>query len=197
MKPTAQALEPRVNAIGVKLVAASSTLLLLIPLNIESISRLQVDSSANTRVTCLAKAGFTLRSNFPEISTVATAEVNTLAFFAGASLTDLIGIVDSRTAGVPPAPLSAGDILHRRANPDLIFNDESDAIYLYEGADCSGKIPTLEEDVDQWNLLLNAAVTRYRAGKPSELFENYQPITLIAQNQIVARFLIKKSIASN
>jgi hypothetical protein len=195
LKSPAKIIEHRTKTRGVKFLSVASTLLLLLPPNIGAAARLQIGASSETRVTCLAKAGFALRSVYPEISTVASAEVNTVAFFAQASLTDLIGIVDSRIANVPPAPWSAGDILHRRANPSLIFQDKSDALYLWEGSDCSGKTPTPEEDAEQWNSLLNSDVTRYRAGDPSELFEKYQPTTIISENHFV-RFLVKRSIAS-
>lgn len=190
----------RINT-ATKTIATVSALLLVLPSTSYNLgSRLHIDNSANSyteRVVCLAKAGFALKKTFPQISSVASAEVNTVAFFARASLTDLIGIVDPRIARMPPSPLAAGDVFHRRANHDLIYEDKSDAIYLFEGADCSGSNPSADDDVEQWNSLLNSIITRFRAGDPNKLLLHYTPVTIFAKDEFIARFLVRNSLAAN
>jgi hypothetical protein len=103
-------LETEKNSKAAKITATVSALLLVLSATVFNLGpRLQIDNAANShteRVVCLAKAGFALRQSFPQVSSVASAEVNTVAFFASASLTDLIGIVDSRLAQMPPSPLA-------------------------------------------------------------------------------------------
>jgi hypothetical protein len=201
IKTPSPSLEVKRRTTATKTLATVSALLLVLPSTGYNLGgRLQVDNSSNSyteRVVCLAKAGFALKQSFPQVSSVASAEVNTVAFFATASLTDLIGIVDPRIARMPPSPLASGDVFHRRANHNLIYEDESDAIYLFEGADCSGSNPSADDDVQQWNSLLNSNITRFRAGDPNQLLRHYTPVTIFAKDEIIARFLVRNSIAAN
>lgn len=148
------------------------------------------------RVECLAKAGKSLKNVFPDVKSLATAEVNTMAFFAEVKLTDLIGIVDPRTALVPKSPLVPGDQFHRRSNFSIILDDQPDAIYLFEGADCSGQTFTAEQDLAKWNELVNSDISRFRAGDLNFILTKYTPVSIVVPNQIQVRFLIKNKHVS-
>jgi hypothetical protein len=130
------------------------------------------------RTDCLAAAGELLRLALPAGMGVATAEVNTLAFFAHQPLTDLSGLVDPRTASAPMAPLQPGDVMHRRANRELIRNDRPAVIYLFEGVSCGGAPRSSPVLGAAWTALLNREITRFRAGPPQELLVSYEPATL-------------------
>jgi len=155
------------------------------------------EKSENSRVECLAQAGQNLRQAFPDLTSVASPEVNTVAYFADARLTDLIGIVDPRTASVPKSPLSPGDPIHRRANPELISLDQPDAIYLYEGADCITPNKSPEDEVIAWNELLGSDISRFRAGDLNALLANYTPVTIRVQDLSAARFLVRNELTKN
>ena len=128
---------------------------------------------------------------------MASPEVNTVAYYADARLTDLIGIVDPRTASVPKSPLAPGDPIHRRANPDVIATDQPDAIYLFEGADCVTPNTSLEDEVTAWNELLGSDLSRFRAGNLSSLLVNYKPVTIWIPDRVAVRFLVKNDLVQN
>ncbi len=130
------------------------------------------------RTACLARAGELLRLALPPGVGIATAEVNTLAFYAKQPLTDLSGLVDPRVAIAPRAPLAPGDVMHRRANRDIIPSDRPGAIYLFEGISCGNPGLSPSELGKLWNLLVNRQITRFRAGAPQALLASYQPMTL-------------------
>lgn len=148
------------------------------------------------RADCLALAGRSLKVAFPTVHSVASPEVNTVAYFAGAKLTDLIGIVDPRTAGTPKSPLSPGDLIHRRANPSIISTDKPDAIYLYEGADCLLVDFSPETEAVKWTEFLAQDVSKFRAGSISNLLENYSPVTIFSPGDGAFRFLIRTDLAN-
>ncbi len=163
---------------------------------IMSIYNLNSPDQVSYRLNCLAKAGHSLRSAFPEVQSLATAEVNTIAFFAEVKLTDLIGFVDPRTASAPKSPLSPGDPFHRKSNYQIIREDKPDSIYLYEAADCTESGFSPEEDVAKWNELINSDINRFRVGNLKEVLSNYTPVTIVIPNQIKVRFLIKNNLLS-
>lgn len=148
------------------------------------------------RADCLALAGKSLKTAFPEVQSVASPEVNTVAYFAGAKLTDLIGIVDPRTASVPKSPLSPGDLIHRRANPNLISTDVPDAIYLYEGADCLVEDVNPDTESLEWTEFLAQDISKFRAGSMSKLLENYSPVTIFSPGDGAFRFLVRNDLAN-
>jgi hypothetical protein len=161
---------------------------------IMKIYNLKDPEQVSYRIDCLAKAGKSLKLSFPDVKSVATAEVNTIAYFAEIKLTDLIGLVDPRTASVPKSPLAPGDPFHRKSNFEIIKQDKPDSIYLYEGADCDQVDFSAEEDVLKWNELVNSDVSRFRAGNFSYILENYTPVTIVVPNQMQVRFLIKNNL---
>lgn len=154
------------------------------------------ETTVPIRADCLALAGKSLKTAFPTVQSVASPEVNTVAYFADAKLTDLIGIVDPRTAGMPKSPLSPGDLIHRRANPDLISTDVPDAIYLYEGADCLAEGVDPETEALEWTEFLAQDISKFRAGSVSKLLENYSPVTIFSPGDGAFRFLIRNDIAN-
>ncbi len=163
---------------------------------IMSIYNLKSPDQVSYRLNCLAKAGHSLRSVFPEVQSLATAEVNTIAFFADVKLTDLIGFVDPRTASVPKSPLSPGDPFHRKSNYQIISEDKPDSIYLYEAADCSESDFSPEQDRAKWNELINSDINRFRVGNLKEVLSYYTPVTIVIPNQIEVRFLMKNNFVS-
>jgi hypothetical protein len=168
-----------------------------IPGTLGIVQGLNKDKSGVYRVECLAQAGQSLRQAFPDLTSVASPEVNTVAYYADAHLTDLIGIVDPRTASVPKSPLAPGDPIHRRANPDIIATDQPDAIYLYEGADCVTPNTSLEDEVTAWNELLGSDLSRFRAGNLNSLLVNYKPVTIRIPDRVAVRFLVKNDLVQN
>ncbi len=154
------------------------------------------EATVAPRANCLALAGKSLKVAFPTVQSVASPEVNTVAYFAGAKLTDLIGIVDPRTAGAPKSPLIPGDLIHRRANPNLISTDAPDAIYLYEGADCSLEGLNPETEAVKWSEFLAQDVSKFRAGSMSKLLESYSPVTIHSLDNGAFRFLVRTDKAN-
>ena len=154
------------------------------------------ETTVPIRADCLALAGQSLKTAFPTVQSVASPEVNTVAYFAGAKLTDLIGIVDPRTAGVPKSPLSPGDLIHRRANPNLISTDVPDAIYLYEGADCLVEDVNPDTEALEWTEFLAQDISKFRAGSMSKLLENYSPVTIFSPGDGAFRFLVRNDLAN-
>jgi len=154
------------------------------------------ETTVPIRADCLALAGKSLKTAFPTVQSVASPEVNTVAYFAGAKLTDLIGIVDPRTAVVPKSPLSPGDLIHRRANPNLISTDVPDAIYLYEGADCLVEDVNPDTEALEWTEFLAQDISKFRAGSMSKLLENYSPVTIFSPGDGAFRFLIRDDLAN-
>lgn len=154
------------------------------------------------RTECLARAGTTLRSILPRDVGIATAEVNTLAYFAQQPLTDLSGIVDQRIAGAPPSPITPGDVMHRKSNPGVIESDNPGAIYLWEGASCLnlGQGSHGESDIErfktEWASLLDNEITRFRAGSPEHLLRRYFPVTIVNNLGDVLHVLIRKDLVN-
>jgi hypothetical protein len=150
------------------------------------------------RTNCLARAGLLLKEILPPGESIATAEVNTLAYFADRPLTDLVGLVDSRVAEVEATPLAAGDVLHRRANPTVIQEDRPAVIYLYEGANCSMNQDLSDEsNALEWERLLNGefgTISRFRAGNVKALLENYSPKTYFKEGELILRVLVRNDI---
>lgn len=145
----------------------------------------------NGRVNCLAEGGFIVGGILPPGVGIATAEVNTVAYFAKQPLTDLSGLVDNRVATQPLTPMSEGDPHHRKTLPSIIQDDQPGAIYLYEGSDCGG---TSDEEIDAWNLLMNRDITRFRAGSPEYLFSKYQPTTFVTPDGHFHRYLVRRDL---
>jgi hypothetical protein len=150
------------------------------------------------RTNCLARAGVLLKEILPRGESIATAEVNTLAYFANRPLTDLVGLVDSRVAKVEATPLTAGDVLHRRANPAVIQDDRPAVIYLYEGASCSEKQDlSYEANALEWERILNeefGQISRFRAGNVNNLLESYSPRTYLKEDELILRVLIRNDL---
>lgn len=146
------------------------------------------------RTNCLARAGLAIARVVPAEAGIASAEVNTVAYFADAPLTDLIGLVDSRVATAPPSPMTHGDLLHRKTVPEDIYTDRPGAIYLYEGADCSGQPVSQAADTQKWDSLLNYQITQYRTGDLRKLLDSYHPITIRVQDGILVRVLVRNDL---
>jgi hypothetical protein len=155
-------------------------------------------SESFARTNCLARAGLVLQEIVPAGESIATAEVNTLAYFANRPLTDLMGLVDSRVSSVHATPLIKGDVLHRRANPSIMSEDKPAVIYLYEGAICNtSQDLTAESNKAEWDRLLNgdyASVSRFRAGNISDLIKLYSPRSFYVEDEIVLRILVRNDL---
>jgi hypothetical protein len=145
------------------------------------------------RTNCLARAGLAIARVVPPAEGIASAEVNTVAYFARAPVTDLIGLIDPRVANAPPSPMTRGDLLHRKTVPENIYADRPGAIYLYEGADCSGTAISAIEDTERWDALLNFTITQYRTGNLDRLLSAYQPVTISVDNFRV-RVLVRNDL---
>lgn len=146
------------------------------------------------RLECLSRAGLTIDGVLPRDVGIATAEVNTLAFFAQQPLTDLSGLVDSRISTVDPSPLNVADLMHRKSNPHVIEEDRPGAIYLWEGARCPSLNPSSLNFQEEWQMLLNNEVSRFRAGPTAELLLRYSPVTLRNNLGDVIHILIRKDL---
>lgn len=157
-----------------------------------------VKPSTPGRTECLARVGLSLKEILPAGVGVASAEVNTVAYFAGQPLTDLVGLVDHRVASVPPSPMNIGDLLHRRSNPAVLYEDRPGAIYLYEGAHCANFRPTnLSNKESEWSEMLNSTITRFRVGDVRKLLLSYSPVTI--QNSLgdVHHVLLRTDLISS
>jgi hypothetical protein len=86
------------------------------------------------RTTCEQAAALALKKAFPNIEVVATPEVNGLAYHAGLTVIDLIGLVSSRVEKED----FVGDSLHKfritQTNEEVAATQ---VLWLYQGAECS------------------------------------------------------------
>jgi hypothetical protein len=168
----------------VKNVISISISVLFILLTSSSYKELgNTQSYSASRATCLATLGKTLINFFPEDVGLATSELNTLSFYSKQSVTDLIGLADPRVALTELRPLSSGDILHRRNNPNIIMWDRPGLIYLFsddiEGIDCSGGKISSSSKEEKFQIItdfLNSNRAKYRAGNTSFISLNYLPV---------------------
>jgi len=168
----------------VKNVISISISVLFILLTSSSYKELgNTQSYSASRATCLATLGKTLINFFPEDVGLATSELNTLSFYSKQSVTDLIGLADPRVALTELRPLSSGDILHRRNNPNIIMWDRPGLVYLFsddiEGIDCSGGKISSSSKEEKFQIItdfLNSNRAKYRAGNTSFISLNYLPV---------------------
>ena len=146
------------------------------------------------RTNCLARAGLVLKRLVPTLEGVASAEVNTVAYYAQAPVTDLIGLIDRRVGQADPSPMTAGNLLHRKSNPEVIYADRPAAIYLYEGAACPGEDLSPIVDSDQWNTLINQEITYFRVGSVTKLLAEYRPVSIKVDGEILLHVLIRRDL---
>lgn len=144
------------------------------------------------RPVCLARAGELLRAVLPKNVGIATTELNTLAYFARQPLTDLFGLVDSRTASQVHEPLQAGSWGYRRRNPALVLLDRPGVLYESSGLACrvgasnygderASVIDALRDGdfgpaSDELRQVVASESFQYRFGTPEVISEKYAPV---------------------
>jgi hypothetical protein len=162
-----------------------------------ALNDLPIDGNGDSwalRPICLARAGAILGLLSPDQRSIGTTEINSLAFFAGASLTDLLGIVDSRSALAPYEPMYRGNWAYKRHNPGLITEDRPMYLYQSDSISCSqgefaygvSRFPVnsalqlsdagpLSDEIQR---LTGDASFWYRFGDRSEILKSYTPVNI-------------------
>lgn len=153
-----------------------------------------VTPGVHGRTNCLARASLAVARVVPPSEGIASAEVNTMAYFANAPVTDLSGLIEPRVALEQPTPLGPGDPFHRKSNPSIIYTDRPAAIYLYEGANCSGDATTADNEAARWNELLHSPITSFRAGSVTKLLTAYKPVSITVPGEVTVRMLIRNDL---
>lgn len=158
-----------------------------------------------SRATCLAQAGISLRELTSLTVGVGTPELNTIAYFAGQPVTDLIGLADWRVATEPLAPLGPGDGLHRRHSSTIIRTDAPGFLYLYgnkfEGADCSGGAvaqAATPNDVARLGYeILDTPIAQYRVGDTAYVKTHYSPMLVRSTQSVATLFFVRNDLVPN
>jgi hypothetical protein len=149
-----------------------------------------------SRASCLSTLGIELKKLFPDKVGIGTPELNTVAFYADQPVLDLIGLAGSNLARTPALPLSPGDVLHRKHDPNAVRSMKPGILYLYsdtlDGVDCGAG--TLAKSIGQGmidvaNYFLSSNRVKYRAGDTVYLSRSYLPIFIGSKNG-GPRFLI-------
>jgi hypothetical protein len=162
------------------------------------------------RPVCLARGGLLIRAVLPSGVGIATPEINTLAYFANQPLTDLMGIVDQRTAVQPFEPHSLAAWGAKRRNPKLIDTDNSGAIYQHEAVGCqlakntygdgrfalsaelrSGGSSIYASEVFNW---MTPTGFEFRFGNPTKISEEFIPVSIQTEGSSSVGILLRKSL---
>ena len=106
------------------------------------------------RATCEAAAGISLRQLFPNMQTIATAEVNGISYHSKSALIDLIGLVDTGTS----TDGYVGDSLHKfriiQSDADIL---RTDVLWLWSAAECAESKTQLTQVEQYGNRLIGRA----------------------------------------
>jgi hypothetical protein len=87
------------------------------------------------RINSLSALGSFLKHTTPERARIGTAEMATINYFAERDLVDLLGIANPDIARSPLNPgFGAGDMLHKKRDPDTLLRRKADVLALYEMA---------------------------------------------------------------
>lgn len=143
------------------------------------------------RVDCLASAGKLIHSYVPKNVGIASAELNTVAYFSHQNIYDLLGIANLELAASKDNPLNDGDLLHKKNHKHLTISKLPPLLYLYEGAYCLKTEGSMEY---KWNDLIQSKITQYRLEGLKGNLSEYVGVELRSSKVTSLKIIVSKNI---